>query len=109
LLSLAREISPLCNFVHSWRRPLGKIPAMSSLLLINLPYKASDREITEWIGSRGIGTKSIRILRDLVTGSAPACVHVELKGSIELDEAISILDGKRMRNQTVFAKGVKKT
>ena len=82
---------------------------MSSLLLINLPYKASDREIHEWIGSRGIGTKSIRILRDLVTGLSPACVHVELTGSMELEEAVSILDGKRMRNQTVFAKKVKRT
>jgi hypothetical protein len=75
-------------------------------LLINLPYNASDREIREWIESRGIGTKSIRIVRDLVAGVSPAFGHVELKGSIELKEAISILDGKRMRNQTVCAKEV---
>lgn len=79
---------------------------MSILLLINLPYNASDREIREWIESRGIGTKSIRIVRDLVTGVSPAFGHVELKGSIELKEAISILDGKRMRNQIIFAKEV---
>ena len=78
---------------------------MSNLLLINLPYNASDREIREWIESRGIGTKSIRIVRDLVAGVSPAFGHVELKG-IELKEAISILDGKRMRNQTVIAKEV---
>jgi uncharacterized protein YggU (UPF0235/DUF167 family) len=77
---------------------------MSNLLLINLPSKASDREIREWIESRGIGTKSIRIRRDLVTGVASAFVQVELKSSIEPREAISILDGKRMRNQTVLAK-----
>lgn len=77
---------------------------MSDLLLMNLPYNASDREIREWIESRGIQTKSIRIIRDLVTGVSPAFGHVELKGGIEIPEAISILDGKRMRNQTVIAK-----
>ena len=79
---------------------------MSNLLLINLPYNASDREIREWIESRGVVTKSIRILRGLVTGVSPAFVHVELKSSVEPKEAISNLDGKRMRNQIVFAKEV---
>ena len=79
---------------------------MSQLLLVNLPYNASDREIREWIESRGIGTKSIRIVRDQVAGVSPAFGHIELKGDVELNEAISILDGKRMRNQTVQAKEV---
>ena len=79
---------------------------MSNLLLVNLPHNASDREIREWIESRGIGTKSIRIVRDLVAGVSPTFGHVELKGDVELKEAISILDGKRMRNQTVLAKEV---
>jgi hypothetical protein len=77
---------------------------MSNLLLINLPYNASDREIREWIESRGIGTKSLLVVRNLVTGVSAASGHVELTGNIELQEAISILDGKRMRNQTVLAK-----
>jgi uncharacterized protein (TIGR03435 family) len=45
---------------------------MSSLLLTNLPYNASNPEIREWIASRGIGTKSIRIFRDEVSGASPA-------------------------------------
>jgi hypothetical protein len=76
---------------------------MSNLLLVNLPHNASDREIREWIESRGIGTKSIRIVRDVVTGASPSSGHVELKGSTALNEAILILDGKRMRNQTIRA------
>ena len=77
---------------------------MSDLLLLNLPSNASNREIREWIESRGVGTKSIRIVRDVVPHVSPALGHVELKGSIELKEAISILHGKRMRNHTVLAK-----
>jgi RNA recognition motif-containing protein len=77
---------------------------MSNLLLLNLPYDATDREIREWIESRGIGTKTIRVVRDLVPGASPSFGHVELKSSIALKEAISILDGKKMRNQTIRAK-----
>jgi RNA recognition motif-containing protein len=77
---------------------------MSNLLLINLPSNASSGEIREWIESCGVVTKSIRIVRDLMTGVSPAFGHIELTGSVELKEAISILHGKRMRNQTVLAK-----
>ena len=77
---------------------------MSNLLLVNLPYNVSDREVREWIESRGIGTKSIRVVRDLVTGASPSFGHVELKSKMNLKETISILDGKRMRHQTIRAK-----
>jgi RNA recognition motif-containing protein len=77
---------------------------MSNLLLINVPYNVSDREIREWIESRGIGTKSIRVVRDLVAGASPSFGHVELKSSTALKDAILLLDGKRMRNQTIRAK-----
>jgi RNA recognition motif-containing protein len=76
---------------------------MSNLLLINVPFNASDREVREWVESRGIGTKSIRVVRDLVTGASPSFGHVELKSSTALKEAIVLLDGKRMRNQTIRA------
>ena len=76
---------------------------MSNLLLANLPYNASDRELREWIESRGIETRSIRIIRDVVTGTSAAFGRVELKDSFGVKEAISILDGKRMRNQIVLA------
>jgi RNA recognition motif-containing protein len=66
---------------------------MSNLLLINRLYNVSDREIREWIESRGIGTKSIRVVRDLVTGASPSFGHVELKSSTALKEAIFLLDG----------------
>jgi hypothetical protein len=76
---------------------------MSNLMLINIPSNVSDRELREWIESRGIETKSIRIVRD-AGGISPACGHVELRGSVELGEAIAILDGKRMRSQRVSVK-----
>ena len=77
---------------------------MTNLLLTNLPYNVTDREVREWVESRGIGTKSIRVVRDYVTGASPSFGQVELKSRTALKDAIFILDGKRMRSQTIRAK-----
>src|SRR5438552_9169090 len=77
---------------------------MSKLFLVNIPYNCSDRELQEWVESRGINTRSIRIVRDLVAGVSPAFGYVELKDDSQIQEAISVLNGKRMRNQTITVK-----
>jgi RNA recognition motif-containing protein len=77
---------------------------MSKLFFVNIPYNCSDRELQEWVESRGIETRSIRIVRDLVAGVSPAFGYVELKDDSRTQEAIEILNGKRMRNQTILVK-----
>jgi RNA recognition motif-containing protein len=77
---------------------------MSKLFFVNIPYNCSDRELQEWVESRGIETRSIRIVRDLVAGVSPAFGYVELKDDTRIQEAINILNGKRMRNQTILVK-----
>jgi RNA recognition motif-containing protein len=77
---------------------------MSKLFFVNIPYNCSDRELQEWVESRGIETRSIRIVRDLVAGVSPAFGYVELKDDSRIQEAITILNGKRMRNQTILVK-----
>lgn len=77
---------------------------MSKLFFVNIPYNCSDRELQEWVESRGIATRSIRIVRDLVAGVSPAFGYVELKDDSQTDEAITILNGKRLRNQTILVK-----
>ena len=77
---------------------------MSKLFLVNIPYNCSDRELQEWVESRGIETRSIRIVRDLVSGVSPAFGYVELNDDTRIKEAISVLNGKRMRTQFVTVK-----
>src|SRR5262245_19914454 len=77
---------------------------MSKLFLINIPYNCSDRELKEWVESRGIQTRSIRIVRDLVAGVSPAFGYVELNDASLVQEAVAVLNGKKMRNQTVQVK-----
>ena len=74
---------------------------MSQLFFVNLPYNCSDRELREWIESRGVETVSIRIIRDLVSEVSPAFAYAELSDPARIEEAAAILDGKKMHNQTV--------
>jgi len=76
----------------------------SQLFFVNLPYNCSDRELKQWIESRGISIESIRIIRDLVAGVSPAFAYAEPKDHTRLEEAVSVLNGKKMRNQTVTVK-----
>jgi RNA recognition motif-containing protein len=77
---------------------------MSKLFFVNIPYNCSDVELQEWVESRGIPTRSIRIVRDLVAGVSPAFGYVELRDESQIQEAIAVLNGKRLRNQTVLVK-----
>ena len=77
---------------------------MSKLFLINIPYNCSDRELQDWVESSGIQTRSVRIVRDLVAGVSPAFGYVELRDSSEIWDAIAVLNGKKIRNQTVIVK-----
>ena len=73
----------------------------SQLFFTNIPYNCSDRELKDWIESRGVEIRSIRIMRDRVAGVSPAFAYADLKDDARLQEAVSLLDGKKMRNQTV--------
>jgi RNA recognition motif-containing protein len=83
------------------RKLLIREVGMSKLFFVNIPYNCSDRELQEWVESRGIPTRSIRIIRDLVAGVSPAFGYVELADATAIKEAISILNGKKMRNQII--------
>jgi RNA recognition motif-containing protein len=72
------------------------------LFLINLPYNCADRELKNWVESRGIETRSVRIVHDLVSGVSPAFGYVDLKDDSRMDDAIRALNGKKLRNQTVL-------
>jgi RNA recognition motif-containing protein len=77
---------------------------MAKLYFVNIPYNCSDRELQEWVESRGVQTRSIRIVRDLVAGVSPAFGYVELKDASMVREAIDVLNGKRLRNQIILVK-----
>jgi hypothetical protein len=82
----------------------GRFEMPTQLFFTNLPYNCDDRELKEWIESCGVDTGCIRISPDLVSGASPAFGYAELKDDTRLAEAVSVLNGKRMRNQTIAVK-----
>lgn len=74
----------------------------SDLLVTNIPYDCSEYELQHWVESRGIETKSVRILRDFVSGSSPAFGYLELAGEVTMDGVIATLHGKKMRGHSIF-------
>ena len=78
----------------------------SQLFFVNVPFDCSDRELKDWIESRGIETESIRIIRDLVAGVSPAFAYADLKDPTLLAEAVARLNGKSLRENTVTVQPV---
>jgi RNA recognition motif-containing protein len=74
---------------------------MALLFFRNLPYNCSNRELKHWIESRNIPVVSVRIVHDLVAGVSPAFAYAALRNPAQSDEAIALLNGKKMRHQIV--------
>lgn len=83
----------------------GEIEMARQLFFMNLPYNCSDRELKEWIESRGFKTGSIRIIRDLVAGVSPAFGYAVLIDDAQIGEAVIALDGKKMRIEDPNSRG----
>jgi hypothetical protein len=74
----------------------------SQLFFTNVPHDCSDMELKEWIESRGIEITSIRIVRDLVSGASPCFAYAATKNATDIEQALSVLHGTRMRNHTIW-------
>jgi RNA recognition motif-containing protein len=73
----------------------------AQLFFSNIPYDCSDRELQEWLASQGVEVESIHIIRDLVSGVSPAFAYAVLKDHTLVNEAIAILNGKKIRTSTI--------
>ena len=74
---------------------------MSTLFLVNIPHNCSDAELTEWVESKGISVKNVRVIRDVVAGVSPSFAYVEISESVPLADAIQKLNGRHIRERTI--------
>jgi len=79
---------------------------MAEIFLTNLPHDCSDRELREWVESRGIEVRSTRIILDLETGVSPAFGYVEIENAEFVKVGAASLNGRKLRTNTVMAKPV---
>jgi RNA recognition motif-containing protein len=85
------------NLRTDWR-----VYMSSQLFFTNIPHDCSDSELKEWIESRGIEIVSIRMIRDLVSGASPSFAYAATKDTADIEQAVSVLHGTRMRSQTIL-------
>jgi len=79
---------------------------MAEIFLTNLPHDCSDRELREWVESRGIEVRSTRIILDLEAGVAPAFGYVEIQNAEFVKAGAAALNGRKLRTNIVIAKPV---
>jgi RNA recognition motif-containing protein len=77
---------------------------LQQILFVNLPYNCSEQELNDWIRSRGVKSRSVRIIHDLVSGVSPAFGYASVDDEISIPSIISALNGKKMRDQTITVK-----
>jgi RNA recognition motif-containing protein len=74
----------------------------SSLYLVNLPHNCTDKELKDWIESRGFQTSAIRIIHDVISGVSPAFGYVRLNDDSQIEEACTALTGRKLRTLSVL-------
>jgi RNA recognition motif-containing protein len=79
------------------------------LLFSNVPFDCSDDLLREWIEDRGYPVLSVRLIRDVITGTSPSFAHVLLVNAAKLDEAERALNGQTLRGRTLHVSRVVRT
>jgi RNA recognition motif-containing protein len=76
----------------------------SQILMINLPYNCTEGELRQWVEVRGIQARSVRLVHDDVARVSPAFGYVELQNDNEIKQVVEMLNGRKMRSQTIWVK-----
>jgi cold-inducible RNA-binding protein len=74
---------------------------MPKLFVGNLPHASSEWEIREWVESHGFRVEAAEIIYDRVTGKSRGFGFVNLGDEVDIQAAISTLNGKRMEGRTL--------
>jgi len=73
------------------------------LLLSNVPPNCRDEYVRRWVEARGYRVSSVRVIRDVVSGTSPSFAYVQLMNSGKLDEAVRALNGQTLEGRTIQA------
>ena len=76
--------------------------SMGTLFMVNVPHNCSDEELTDWVQSSGIEVRSVRVIRDLVSGASPSFAYVEITEKIPVAAAVLTLNGHNIRERVIM-------
>ena len=75
---------------------------MATLFMMNVPHDCTERELTDWVESSGIGVKSVRVIRDMVAGVSPAFAYVDIIEDMGISDAVDTLNGQHIRKRGIL-------
>ena len=67
---------------------------MKKLYVGNVPFQATDEELTSWFSAAGVKTSNVNLVRDRATGQPRGFGFVEIENDEEADKAVAALNGK---------------
>jgi RNA recognition motif-containing protein len=71
------------------------------LLFSDVPVSCSEDQLTRWIEAKGFEVASVKLVRDVVSGTSPSFAHVQLKDLVKVAEAARTLDGQLLRGRVI--------
>ena len=82
---------------------------MAQLFLGNIPHNCTVTEVQDWVVQHGFAVKSIRLVRELVTGQSPTFAYVKLQDEGQIETAINELKGHMIRDRTITVTKARET
>jgi len=73
----------------------------TKLLISNVPANCPDDYLRQWIEARGYKTFSVKLVRDIVSGTSPSFAYVHLMDPAKLEQAGRALDQQTLWNHVL--------
>ena len=67
---------------------------MKKLYVGNLPFTATEEDLTEWFTQAGVSPSGVNVIRDRFSGQSRGFAFVEVQSDDEADRAIQSLNGQ---------------
>jgi cold-inducible RNA-binding protein len=83
------------------RFPLAKGATLKKLYVGNLPFQATEEDISNWFNQAGATGASVSLVKDRDTGQARGFAFVEINNDEEAARAIQTLNGQDFMGRNV--------
>jgi hypothetical protein len=80
---------------------------MATLFMVNVPHNCDESELCDWVESSGSRVKSVRLIRDIVSGASPSFAYVQLDEELDEEDVmvtVGKLNGQTMRGRAIIVK-----
>jgi RNA recognition motif-containing protein len=81
---------------------------VGTLFMVNIPHDCTESELAYWTALSGSAVKSVRLIRDMVSGVSPCFGYVELADECPIDSAVNALNGHSMRDRVILVSEARK-